>query len=84
MRGILFPRTSLHLNANWKGNGIMQKEKDYFYCYNNKVRRYIDENGTRHIRKGYHEVTGYPYWVFEHTKRLSEILKKYKVENERK
>lgn len=51
--------------------------KDYFYCYSPRLRRFIREGGTRWIEKGVNPKSGYPYWVFEHCKRLEELLKEY-------
>lgn len=48
-----------------------------FYCYNPKLRKYLDQNGTRWIEKGVHFKTGNPFWVFERSTRLSSLLDEF-------
>lgn len=57
---------------------IMQNEKKVFYCYNSNVRRWLSDNGTTWINKGIHHKTDKPFWVYEQSTRLSNLLKEYK------
>lgn len=56
-------------------------EKRYFYCYNARLRKYLDQNGTRWVGKGVSKTTGKPYWKFERTARLGRLLEEYKILN---
>lgn len=57
---------------------IMQNEKRLFYCYSPRLRKFLDQNGTSWVNKGTHEVSNKPFWVFEQSTRLGELLEKYK------
>lgn len=57
---------------------MTQKEKKVFFCYNPRLRKWLDQNGTSWIDKGIHSVTNKPYWVFEQSTRLSNLIKEYK------
>lgn len=52
-----------------------------YYCYSSRQRKFIDQNGTRWVDKGINKISNRPYWVFEQSTRLGEILKRYKNEN---
>lgn len=54
------------------------KKIDYFYCYNAKLRKYLDLSGIRWSDKGFNETTNKPYWMFKQTKELSILLRNYK------
>ena len=56
----------------------MSNEDNRFYCYNPKLRKFLDQNGTRWVDKGIHYKTNRTYWVFERSARLGGLLERYK------
>ena len=52
-----------------------------FYCYSNALRRFININGIDFIDKQFHKKTGHPYWVFEQSESLGELLIEYRKNN---
>lgn len=59
----------------------MQKDKETFYCYNPKLRKFLGLAGLRWNEKGFHENTKSYYWTFSKNNKLDELLKEYKKAN---
>ena len=62
--------------AKRKGLHMMQNYESYI-CFSTKPRKFMDQNGTRWIDKGTHEVSGHPYWVFKKTRKFKDLLDRY-------
>lgn len=57
------------------------EDKTYFYCYNPKLKNFLNLNGLTWTDRGINKKTEFPYWMFNQTERLSELILKYKIEN---
>lgn len=52
--------------------------KSYFYCYNPKMRRFIQEICLIYwVDKGVNPKNNFPFWVFERSKELDEAISLY-------
>lgn len=60
---------------------IAHENKNFFYCYNPKLRRFIHENGIKWIDKGINKNSGYMRWIFERSEELDRLIIRYKNEH---
>lgn len=56
------------------------KKVSYFYCYSPRLRKFLDQNGTRWVGRDVHHKTKKTFWVFEQSTRLSNLLIQYNKE----
>lgn len=54
-----------------------QQEVTYFYCYNPRLRKFLNQNGLTWLERGVNENSESPYWTFWQSERLSELIKDY-------
>lgn len=50
----------------------------YFYCYSPKMKDFFCENGLNYIVKSVHEKTKKPFWVFESSSKVTELLEQWR------
>lgn len=58
----------------------MNKSNNFYICFSTKVRKFLDQNGSHWVDKGFHKESGHPYWVFQRNNRLRELLDRYDIE----
>lgn len=46
----------------------------YFYCYSIKMKNFLKENGLEFINKSINLKTNKPYFLFEKSKKLDELI----------
>lgn len=46
-----------------------------FYCYSNKLKNELLENGYRYLHSGVHNKTKKTFWVYEGNEELNQFLK---------
>lgn len=46
----------------------------YFYCYSVKMKNFLKENGLEFINKSINLKTNKPYFLFEKSKKLDELI----------
>lgn len=57
----------------------MNQNKDLFYCYNPKMRRFLREaKNIRWIEKGVNKNSGFPYWIFKRSLILDKAIREFK------
>ncbi len=49
----------------------------YFYCYSFKMKDFIKENGLQYITKAINPKTQTPYFMFEKSQMLDNLIKKW-------
>ena len=51
------------------------REYGFYKCYSWRLKNWLKANGVSFINKGFNEDTQSPFWIFEITDELSELLK---------
>lgn len=49
-------------------------DHQYFYCYSPKMKQFFCDNGLRYITKSVHDKTNKPFWVFESSNKITDLL----------
>ena len=53
-------------------------KRDYFFCYNYRVKDYLMQNGLKFIVHAITTTNSKPFWLFEASDELDRLLKEYK------
>lgn len=51
----------------------------YFYCYSCNLKNFFCDNGLKYITRSIHEKTNKPFWVFESSSKVDELLEKWRL-----
>ena len=59
------------MESRQRGDFMKDKATRYFYCYSERMKRALMDNGFYYIETGYNRNSNKPYWVFEGTEELN-------------